>query len=137
MWVCPDCNQLVPEPMKGKRCPKGHGLFDRRIFGATSEQTFGRAFLSALLTAAIFMILLIAFFDAFLARNAAVGLSGMAIFLFVYLGVAAFLRGRHWKRQGGPVARLVPRANGMAAGYLAAAAALLIVGFIANAVHPT
>jgi len=132
VWICPECNQVVPEPMKGKRCPKGHGLFDRRIFGSTSEQTFGRAFLSALLTAAILMILLIAFFDAFLARNAAVGLSGMAIFLFVYLGIAAFLRGRHWNNQGGSVTRLVPRANGMAAGYLTAVAALLIVGFIAN-----
>jgi len=132
VWVCPDCNQLVPEPMKGKRCPNGHGLFDRRIFGSTQEQSFGRAFLSALVTSAILLALLIAIFDAFLARGAAVTLSGMALFLFAYLGVAAFLRGRHWKRQGGPVTRLVPRANGMAAGYIAAVAALLIVGFIAN-----
>ena len=135
MWICPDCNKIVPEPMKGKQCPKGHGLFDRRIFGATSEQTFGRAFFSALFTAAILLVLLISFFDAFLARGAAVTLSGMALFLFAYLGVAAFLRGRHWNNQGGPVTKLVPRANGMAAGYLAAAVGLLIIGFIANALR--
>ena len=123
--------------MKGRRCRKGHGLFDRRIFGATNEQSFGRAFFSALITAAIFLALLIAIFDAFLARNAAIPLSGMAMFAFAYLGLAAFLRGRHWKREGGPVARLVPRANGMAVGYIAAVVALLIVGVIANAVRAT
>ena len=135
MWICPDCNQLVPEPGKSKRCPKGHGLFDRRIFGATNEQSFGRAFWSALITSAVMLALLIAMFDAFLARGAAITLSGMALFLFAYLGIAAFLRGRHWKREGGPVTRLVPRANGMAVGYIAAVAALLIVGFIANALR--
>lgn len=132
MWICPECNQLVPETGKGKRCPKGHGLFDRRIFGETKEQSFGRAFLSALITAAILMALLIAVFDAFLGRNAAVTLSGMALFLFAYLAFSAFLRGRHWKGEGGPVARLVPRANGMAVGYITAVAVLLIIGFIAN-----
>jgi hypothetical protein len=135
VWICPDCNEVVPEPMKGRRCPKGHGLFDRRIFGATNEQSFGRAFVSALITSAVMLALLIAFFDAFLSRNAAIPLSGMAMFAFAYLGIAAFLRGRHWKHEGGPVTKLVPRANGMAVGYIAAVAALLIVGFITDALR--
>jgi len=131
VWVCPDCNQLVPEPMNGKRCPNGHGLFDRRIFGSTQEQSFGRAFVNTLITCVI-VFAVAATLSALLTATPATTISGIALFAFAYFAVSAFLRGRHWNTQGGPVTKLVPRANGMAAGYLAAAACLLIVVVIAN-----
>ena len=131
MWVCPDCNQLVPQPMKGKRCPNGHGLFDRRIFGSTNEQSFGRAFVDTLIMCVIVFIV-VAALGALLTATPVTTIGGIALFAFAYFAVSAFLRGRHWNNQGGPVTKLVPRANGMAAAYLAAAACLLIIGVIAN-----
>ena len=120
--------------MKGKRCPNGHGLFDRRIFGATNEQSFGRAFVNTLIMCVI-VFAVAATLGALLTTTPATTIGGIALFAFAYFAVSAFLRGRHWSNQGGPVTRLVPRANGMAAGYLAAAACLLIIGFVANALR--
>ena len=48
MWICPYCNQLVPNPVN-RKCPNGHGLFDGQIFSFTDEQSAAKAFLNAFL----------------------------------------------------------------------------------------
>src|SRR5947199_7895224 len=47
VYICTQCNQLVPDPVKGK-CPRGHLLRDRDLFFATSELSFGASFLKTL-----------------------------------------------------------------------------------------
>ena len=47
VYICTQCNKLVPDPVKGK-CPRGHLLRDRDLFFATSELSFGASFLKTL-----------------------------------------------------------------------------------------
>ncbi len=114
MWICPICNQLVPNPVK-RKCPNGHGLFDGRIFGSCKQQSFVAAFLNTLF-ACVLIFAAVAAFATLLPKTSARSLNGATLAAFIVVGVVGFLRGRKWVRQGGPVARLVPRANGMAAG---------------------
>src|SRR5438046_2652943 len=114
MWICADCNQLVPNPVN-RKCPRGHGLFDRRLFGSTKEVTMGTSFRNTVIGCMVFAGL--AFVSrAWLTANNTAVLVTMVIIAFILAGVTGFARGQHWRRQGGPVTRLVPRANGMALG---------------------
>jgi hypothetical protein len=124
MWICPDCNSLVPNPIR-KKCPNGHGLFDGGICSSTSETSTGAAFLNA------FLICLAlagaAVLDRSLYTTQPVSyILTAALFIFLAAGLTGFVRGMKWRGQGGPVMRLVPRANGMAMGCAAAAACLAV-----------
>ena len=48
MYICPQCNQLVPDPIN-RKCPRGHLLSDRHLLGPTREQSFGASFFNALI----------------------------------------------------------------------------------------
>jgi len=47
VYLCTQCNELVPNPVKGK-CPRGHLLTDRQLLFATREMSFGASFLKTL-----------------------------------------------------------------------------------------
>ena len=132
MHICPDCNMAVPNPVN-RKCPNGHGLFEGLVLGTTEEKSAGAAFLSALLWC----------LGVTVAVSCLNGLwptgwlhDKMAWFFIFYVafGVCAILRGWKWKRAGGPVARLAPRAFGTGAGAIATTLAMLGVGFY-NILH--
>ena len=47
VYICTQCNEAVPNPVKGK-CPRGHLLTDRQLFFPTRELSFGASFLKTL-----------------------------------------------------------------------------------------
>ena len=61
--------------------------------------------------------------------------AGLTLIAFIVAGLVGFLRGRTWARQGGPVARLVPRANGMAAACIIAGAVSFGIGMSTGLIH--
>jgi len=124
MYICTKCNQPVPDPVKGK-CPRGHLLTDRYLLGATREQSFGGSFFKTLGVCIVI----------FLATTAVLALlkkpgssAGYVLVAFIALGILALFRGLKWKRQGGAVARLVPRATGMAVACILAGGGLFALG---------
>lgn len=133
MWVCPVCNQLVPNPVK-RKCANGHGLFDGRIFASTKEVSFTSSFFSAL-TACVIIFIAVAALGTLLAKTSASALDASLLLAFVVFGFFGFLRARKWSRQGGPVARLVPRAYGMAAGCALAGGVPFAIGIMHGLIH--
>lgn len=133
MWICPICNQLVPNPVN-RKCPNGHGLFDGRIMGNTKEQSFTAAFFNTLI-ACVVMFAAITGLGALLTKTPAATFAGLTLVTFIVVGILGFLRGRTWARQGGPVARLVPRANGMAAACVLAGGASFAAGIALGLIH--
>jgi hypothetical protein len=134
VWICPDCNQLVPNPVK-RKCPNGHALFDGRIMASTTEQSAAKSFLSAFLVC-LGILVAVAGLNALipgqpLGKNAL----GYPLVAFIVAGVVALLRGLKWKRQGGPVARLVPRAIGTGLAYIIAGAAPFAAGIALGLIH--
>lgn len=127
VYICPVCNQLVPNPVKGK-CPNGHGLFDGNIMASTREQPAGRAFVIAVLIGLGITALVILSRFFFPEKNVA-HMMGLTLVFFIAFGVFVLLRGMKWRRTGGPVARLAPRAFGAGLGYLLTGAGLLALGF--------
>lgn len=133
MWICTVCNQPVAKPDK-KSCPSGHALYDWHIVGKTRELNIVLAFFwgivfaagTALLAAAIGMIIANMAGAKNETRGGDVGVIVAAIWLPVYI-VMAFRRAAHWKRQGGAVARLAPRAIGMALGSIVTFCVIIIV----------
>ena len=124
MYICTKCNQPVPDPVKGK-CPRGHLLTDRHLLGATREQSFGESFFKTLGVCIVI----------FLATTAVLALlkkpgssAGYILVAFIALGILALFRGLKWKRQGGAVARLVPRATGMAVACILTGGGLFALG---------
>jgi len=130
MWICPVCNQLVPNPVK-RKCPNGHGLFDGRIFGSCKQQSFAASFFNTLF-ACVLIFAAVAAFATLLPKTSPTSLNGATLAAFIVVGIGGFLRGRKWARQGGPVVRLVPRANGMAAGCILAGAVFPLAAGIAG-----
>ena len=131
MYICPQCNQPVPDPIKSK-CPRGHLLYDRHLLGSTQERSFGASFFNALL----------ACIAIFLATTAALALlkkpgssAGYVLIAFIAAGILVLLRGLKWKRQGGAVARLVPRATGMAVACILAGGGLFALGIALNLIR--
>jgi len=124
MYICTKCNQPVPDPVKGK-CPRGHLLTDRYLLGATREQSFGESFFKTLGVCIVI----------FLATTAVLALlkkpgssAGYVLVAFIALGILALFRGLKWKREGGAVARLVPRATGMAVACILTGGGLFALG---------
>ncbi len=127
MWICPYCNTAVPNPVN-RKCPNGHGLADPIVLGFTVEQTASKSFIKAFLiclAAAVLVILS----RSFLPEKTVGHVLGMALVFFIAVGVVALLRALKWKRQGGPVTRLAPRALGTGLGCLVAGGGLLALGF--------
>ena len=124
MYICTQCNQLVPDPVKGK-CPRGHLLTDRHLLGATREQSFGESFFKTLGTCiAIFLAT-----TAVLALLKKPGSSaGYVLVAFIVAGILALTRALKWRNQGGPVGRLAPRAAGMAVACMIAGGGLFALG---------
>jgi hypothetical protein len=134
MWICPDCNQLVPNPVN-RKCPNGHGLFDGKIFSFTEEQSGAKAFVNAFL---VCLVIFVAVTSANallpghpLGKNAA----GYPLVIFAAFGISALFRAWKWKRQGGPVLRLVPRAVGTGLGSLLAGVVPLVSAVALGLTH--
>lgn len=133
MWICPYCNQPVPNPAN-RKCPNGHGLFDARIMGSTVEKTAGKSFIAALLTC-LALAVAVTSINGLWPSGPLRGALGYVLVAFIAFGVVALLRGLKWKRQGGPVVRLAPRAFGTGAGCIAAGAGLFTLGFVYDLIH--
>jgi hypothetical protein len=134
VWICTVCNQPVAQPDKKKSCPSGHALFDWHMVGKTRELNIVLAFFwgivfaagTALLAAAIGMIVASMAGSKNETRGGDIGIAIAAIWLPMYI-VVAFRRAAQWKRQGGAVARLAPRAIGMALGSIVAFCGIVIL----------
>jgi len=131
MYICPQCNQPVPDPVE-RKCPRGHLLYDRHLLGSTREQSFGASFLNTLIVCVLI----------FLASTAALALlkkpgssAGYILVAFIAAGILVLFRGLKWKRQGGAVARLVPRATGMAVACILAGGGLFALGMALGLIH--
>jgi hypothetical protein len=133
MWICADCNQLVPNPVN-RKCPNGHAMADLLILGATVENTFGKSFLRAFLIA-LGIAALIILSRFFLPEKTVGHILGMALVFMTAVGVVALLRALKWKRQHGPVSRLVPRALGTGLGCILAGGGLLAIGFVLGMIN--
>jgi hypothetical protein len=127
MWICPYCNQLVPNPVN-RKCPNGHAMEELLILGWTVENTLGKSFLRAFLISLGIAVLIM--LSRFFLPEKTVGHSlGMALVFITSVGVVALWRALKWKRQGGPVTRLIPRAVGTGLGYILVGGGLLATGF--------
>lgn len=127
VWICPVCNQLVPNPVR-RKCPNGHGLADPMVLGFTAEQTAGKSFVKAFLLC-LGIVALIILSRLFVPEKTLGHIIGMILVFFAAFGVVALLRAFKWKRQGGPVVRLAPRALGTGLGCILAGGGLLAIGF--------
>jgi len=134
MWICPVCNQLVPNPVN-RTCPNEHTLFDARIMAFTTEQSAGKAFLNAFLICLGIFAAVIGINDLIPGQPLGKNVAGYPLVTFIVIGILALLRGIKWKRQGGPVGRLAPRAFGMAAACILAGAAPFTAGIALGLIH--
>lgn len=134
MWICPYCNQLVPNPVN-RKCQNGHGLFDGRIFSSTVEQSAAKSFFKAFLVC-LGILAAVTGINALIPSHP-LGTNGAAypLVIFIVAGISALLRALSWKRQGGPVTRLVPRAVGTGLACLLAGAAPFAAGVALGLIH--
>ena len=121
----------MPDPVKNK-CPRGHLLYDRHLLGHTQERSFGASFFNTLILCIVL----------FLATTAVLALlkkpsssAGYVLIAVACIGILALFRGLKWKRQGGAVARLVPRATGMAVACILAGGGLFALGIALNLIR--
>lgn len=131
MYICTQCNELVPNPDKGK-CPRGHLLTDRQLFFPTRELSFGASFLKTLgVCLAIFLATTAVL--ALLKKSSA--WAGYVLIAFIVAGILGFFRALKWRNQGGPVARLAPRAAGMAVACILAGGGIFALGVALNLIR--
>lgn len=98
------------------------------VLGFTTEQSAGKSFVKAFLiciAAAVLVILS----RLFVPEKTLGHVLGLVLVFFIAFGVVALLRALKWKRQGGPVLGLVPRAFGTGLGCVLAGGGLLAIGF--------
>ena len=122
--ICTQCNQLVPDPVKGK-CPRGHLLTDHHLLGATRELSFGESFFKTIGACLVVFLATIAVLALLKKPSSS---AGYVLVACIAVGILALFRGLKWKRQGGAVARLVPRATGMAVACILAGGGLFALG---------
>ena len=124
VYICTQCNELVPNPVKGK-CPRGHLLTDRQLFFPTRELSFAVSFLKTLgVCVAIFLAS-----TAVLALLKKPGTyAGYVLIALIVAGILALFRALKWRNQGGPVARLAPRVAGIAVACILAGGGLFALG---------
>lgn len=133
MWVCPACNQIVPNPVN-RKCPNGHALSELALLGFTTEKPLGPAFIRGFLFSAG-IAALVAFSGAFVPKDEVLNMLGYTLFALGAIGVFIIWQGFKWKRRGGAVARLVPRAVGTGLGCLIAGGGLFAVGMALGLIH--
>jgi hypothetical protein len=124
MYICTECNRLVADPVN-RKCPAGHPLWDRHLIGFTREMSFGASFFFTLM-ACLAIYAAVAAAGAFLPKSQ----TPFALFVlvaFAVAGILVFFRAMKWRRQGGAVTRLVPRANGMALAAILAGPGLFVL----------
>jgi hypothetical protein len=135
MYVCKNCNSEIEKPkawLWRKYCPTGHRLLNDAVvqsFWGSFARTFGSTFF--LSSAAL---LGVAFNSDFVGGLAARrrfeegvgGLFGFVLIIIFVSGLRAFYRANSWKKRGGAVHKLIPRARGKGFGYLSAASLLAI-----------
>jgi hypothetical protein len=129
MYICTECNRLVSDPVK-RKCPAGHPLWDRHLIGFTREMSFNASFFFTLL-ACFAIYAAVAAVGAFLPKSQ----TPFALFVlvaFTAAGILVFFRAMKWRRQGGAVARLVPRANGMALAAILAGPGFFVLAVMLN-----
>jgi len=134
MWICPTCNQLVPSPVN-RKCTNGHALFDGRIMAYTTETSAVRAFFNAILVCLGILVAVIGINALIPGQPLGKNAAGYPLVAFIVAGVVALLRALKWKRQGGPVARLVPRAVGSGLACILAGAAPFAAGIALGLIH--
>lgn len=132
MWICTVCNQPVAKPDK-KSCPSGHALYDWHMIGKTRELNIVLAFVWGIvfaagttLGAAAIGMIVAQIAGQNQTRGGDIGVIVAAVWLPVYI-IIAFRRAAHWKQQGGAVARLAPRAIGMALGAIVTFCVILVM----------
>ena len=134
MYICTHCNQPVPDPAKllmGRplrhtyQCPHGHLLYDRRLLGYTREQSCIGSFFNTLMACAV--ILAASYSAGSLLTKSHTAWVGCTLLAFVIAGILVISRALKWERQGGAVARLVPRAMGMGVACILAGGGLFAV----------
>jgi len=125
VYICTQCNQPVPDPVKNK-CPRGHLLYDRHLLGHTQERSFGASFFNTLILCIVLFLATTA--AATLLKKSTGTWAGSILVMFIVAGIIVLFRGLKWKRQGGAVARLAPRANGMAVACLLTGGGLFALG---------
>jgi len=134
MYICTHCNQPVPDPvrlLRGRplryayKCPRGHLLYDRRLLGFTREQSFIASFFNALMACAV--ILAATSSAGSLLTKSHTAWAGYTLVVFVVAGILVISRALKWEKQGGAVARLVPRAMGMGLACIFAGSGLFAV----------
>ena len=126
MYVCVKCNDVVGSE-RTARCPRGH-LLRTATIGSTREETFRRAALEEFGGVCLFFSIA-ALAQRLWGRSDTVqGFPALVIFLAVADAFSAAIRSGIWTKRGGAVARLVPRANGIAAGNAAGVAVCLLAG---------
>jgi len=107
------------------KCPHGHLLYDRRLLGCTREQSFIGSFFSSLMACAV--ILAATSSAGSLLTKSHTAWVGYTLVAFVVAGILVISRALKWEKQGGAVARLVPRAMGMSVACILAGGGLLAV----------
>jgi hypothetical protein len=131
VYICTQCNQLVPDPVQGK-CPRGHLLTDRHLLGATREQSFAVSFFKTL-GACIVIFLATTAVLALLKKSGSS--AGYVLIAFIVAGILALTRAVTWRNQGGPVARLAPRAAGMAVACILSGGGIFALGVALNLIR--
>jgi hypothetical protein len=149
MYVCKKCNQEVEKPkasIQGKYCPAGHRLRGDAVvhsfwesFARTVATTFVISFIVILAVTqnsdtALFIAQRRQHGDthtvAELTHSVLVSVL-VPVLIIVFLNSwRAFHEGNKWKKRGGAVQKLIPRARGRGFGHLAAAAGLLALFFV-------
>ena len=124
MWVCTDCNQLVPNPVD-RKCPRGHFLFHGDILGLTQERSAVQSFITALVVC-FAIVGVVAGINTLVPSRPFGNSLGYVFACFIVAGLLSLKRAFQWKRHGGPVVRLVPRAVGTALGCFFAGAGLAV-----------
>jgi hypothetical protein len=129
MYICTACNRLVPDPVN-RKCPAGHPLWDLHLIGYTREQSF-RASLFYTMIACLGILGVVAAIGAVVPKLQTPFVF-VALISFAIAGILALFRGMKWRRQGGDVTRLVPRANGMALAAIMAGPGLFVLVVLLN-----
>jgi len=148
MYVCKKCNQEVEKPetsIQGKYCPTGHRLRGDAVVHSFWE-SFARTVAVSFVVSFIVILAVTTNSDtalfiaqrrqhgdthtvAELTRSVLVSVL-VPVLIIVFLNSwRAFHEGNAWKKRGGDVRKLIPRARGRGFGHLAAAG-LLAMFFI-------
>lgn len=145
MYVCKKCNQEVETPktsISGNYCPAGHRLLGDAVvhpFGVSFARTFAISFVVAFIVilavtqnsdTALFIAQRRQHGDphtvAELNRSMLVSVLVPVLLIFFVNSWRAFHEGNKWKKRGGAVQQLIPRARGRGFGHLAAAGFLVL-----------